>query len=117
MTVLSSVGTQVGVCLRFLWDVDSDDDGNSSNASTEVPQSLPTVMHAILSVDYVSLDEWETYSRPLDQLLADPDIQGDAGALAQPGPGGNFSDVAARVLSNHDAMLGYWRRKQPTQLD
>lgn len=97
--------------MRFLWD-DPSEDGEQPSvaASTEAPQDLPNMLQALLSVDFLSMIDWETCSRPVDQVLADPDICGNAGALAQPGPGGDFGPLAARVLQDYNVAFGYWRR-------
>jgi len=103
--------------MRYIWDEDLEEDGRSSDAATEAPQSLPTVLQVLLSVDFLSMVDWETCSRPVNQLLLDPDIQGDAGACAQAGPGGDFGPLAARILQEHDVVFGYWRRKQPSKVN
>jgi len=103
--------------MRFLWEADEGDDVARGDAtpSTLAHQGLPTVLQALLSIDFLSLAEWEACSHPLDQLLADSDICGDPGACVEPGVGHEFGELAARVLQDHGAIFGYWHRKKPSK--
>jgi hypothetical protein len=73
---------------------------------------LPTALHVISSVDFLGLADWSSCARPLARVLADPDLQCDAGACASPGAAGDFGPLAARLLHAHEVVLGYWRRKE-----